>query len=130
MFCTGGIRCEKATAHLAELGFTNLHQLEGGILGYLRSVDPNDSRWRGSCYVFDRRVAVGHGLVPESMERCPNCDAIIDDAGRSEPGYEAGVTCVTCHDSITPDRRRRFSERQRQIRLAERRGTRHLGRHT
>ena len=130
MFCTGGIRCEKATAHLASIGFTNLHQLEGGILGYLGAVDRDESRWRGSCYVFDRRVAVGHGLVPESMERCPNCDTVLDDVGRRDPGYREGVTCGACHRSITPERRARFAERQRQIDLADERGTRHLGRHT
>ena len=128
MFCTGGIRCEKATAYLVEQGFTNLFQLEGGILTYLEHVPESDSRWEGECYVFDRRVSVGHGLVPGNLEVCPNCNRVVGDDERSRDGYVIGVTCPACHEDISPDRRARFAERQKQIELADERGTVHMGR--
>jgi UPF0176 protein len=127
MFCTGGIRCEKASAHLRRLGFDEVYQLEGGILSYLASVRPDASSWEGECYVFDGRVSVGHDLVPGSSEICPNCNRVVGDDARSRPGYEPGVTCHRCHQAITEDRRRRFAERQRQVDLARARGSRHLG---
>jgi len=128
MFCTGGIRCEKATAYLAERGFTNVFQLDGGILKYLETIPESDSMWAGECYVFDRRVSVGHGLVPGTMEICPNCNTVVDDVARGGDGYVAGVTCPTCAGTITENRRARFAERQRQIDLAAERGRQHLGR--
>jgi UPF0176 protein len=128
MFCTGGIRCEKASAWLKEQGFTDVFQLEGGILNYLEQVPSDESLWSGECYVFDRRVSVGHGLVPGTNEICPNCNRVVGDDDRGIPGYQRGVTCPACHDEITPDRRARFAERQHQIALAQERGTAHLGR--
>jgi UPF0176 protein len=130
MFCTGGIRCEKASAWLTERGFTNLFQLDGGVLAYLEQIDASESLWDGECYVFDRRVSVGHGLVPGSMEICPNCNTVIDDAGRAAPGYQVGVMCGGCHDEISQDRRERFAERQKQMDLATALGTTHVGRST
>lgn len=128
MFCTGGIRCEKASAWLREQGYTDVFQLEGGILRYLEQVPADESLWKGECYVFDRRVSVGHGLEPGTNEICPNCNRVVGDDDRVLPGYELGVTCPTCHDDIPADRRARFAERQHQIALAEERGTTHLGR--
>lgn len=128
MFCTGGIRCEKASAWLKEHGFTDVFQLEGGILRYLEQVPVDESLWTGECYVFDRRVSVSHGLVPGSNEICPNCNRVVGDEDRAIPGYEPGVTCHACCDDITPDRRARFTERQHQISLAQQRGSTHLGR--
>lgn len=128
MFCTGGIRCEKASAWLTDHGFTNLFQLDGGVLAYLEQTDASESLWNGECYVFDRRVSVGHGLVPGSMEICPNCNTVVDGAGREAPGYRLGVVCGTCCDKISQDRMERFAERQRQIELASARRTTHLGR--
>jgi UPF0176 protein len=127
MFCTGGIRCEKATAYLKDQEFTDVFQLDGGILKYLETVDKDESMWNGECYVFDRRVSVGHGLVPGNLEICPNCNTVLDDEARSTTGYRTGVTCPACHDAITADRFTRFSERQHQIELANARGTTHLG---
>lgn len=128
MFCTGGIRCEKATAYLTEQGFTNVFQLEGGILKYLETMPESDSMWDGECYVFDRRVSVGHGLVPGTMEVCPNCNAVVNSEARGVEGYVTGVTCPSCFDTISEDRKVRFAERQHQIDLATERGTYHLGR--
>jgi UPF0176 protein len=127
MFCTGGIRCEKATAYLKDEGFTDVFQLDGGILRYLETADKDESMWNGECYVFDRRVSVGHGLVPGNLEICPNCNTVLSHDDRDAPGYRIGVTCQACHDTITPDRFARFSERQHQIDLATARGTTHLG---
>lgn len=127
MFCTGGIRCEKASAYLRDQGFGEVYQLHGGILRYLEEVPAEDTAWQGECYVFDGRVSVGPGLVPGDCAVCPNCNAAVGAAARSTPGYQAGVTCPACVSTITADRRARFSERQRQIELAHRRGEAHLG---
>jgi UPF0176 protein len=128
MFCTGGIRCEKASAFLREQGFDDVYQLDGGILRYLEMIPESESAWEGECYVFDRRVSVGHGLVPGDKEICVNCDQVLDEADRLLHGYEPGVTCADCVDTITDDRRSRFRERQLQIVLATERGGAHLGR--
>ena len=127
MFCTGGIRCEKGTAFLKEQGFEEVYQLEGGVLKYLETMDAKDSLWDGECYVFDRRVSVGHGLVPGDLEICPNCNRVLGDEDRARTSYRTGVHCSSCHDTIAEERRVRFAERQRQIELAEQRGSSHLG---
>jgi UPF0176 protein len=127
MFCTGGIRCEKGTAYLREQGFDEVYQLEGGILAYLEVMDPANSLWDGECYVFDRRVSVGHGLVPGDLEVCPNCNTVLDRDSRAQPEYRVGVHCSVCRDTITEDRISRFTERQHQIELAHDRGELHLG---
>lgn len=128
MFCTGGIRCEKASAWLRERGFEEVYQLEGGILKYLEKVPETESTWDGECYVFDRRVTVGHGLEVGDTEVCINCNRVVTPDDRDRDGYETGVTCPACVDAITDDRRARFRERQYQIELAAQRGTAHLGR--
>lgn len=127
MFCTGGIRCEKATAYLKANGFEDVYQLEGGILRYLETEDEATSLWKGECYVFDRRVSVGHGLVPGNLEVCPGCNRVLADEDRERSGYRRGVCCPECMDDLTPERESRFAERQHQIELAERRGDSHLG---
>jgi UPF0176 protein len=127
MFCTGGIRCEKGTAYLREQGFREVYQLEGGILKYLETVEEDESLWDGECYVFDRRVSVGHGLIPGNLEVCPNCNTVLGDDDRTLSGYQVGVHCESCHDTISEDRRSRFTERQHQIELASTRGQSHLG---
>ena len=127
MFCTGGIRCEKATAYLRAIGFDDVHQLDGGILKYLETVEEPASSWNGECYVFDRRVSVGHGLESGNLEVCPNCNAVLGEHERSATGYRKGICCPSCSNDLTPEREARFAERQRQIELAEARGTKHLG---
>jgi len=122
MFCTGGIRCEKGTAYLKEQGFEAIYQLDGGILKYLEVTDSDDSLWDGECYVFDRRVSVGHGLVPGNREICPNCNTVLGDSERDQPGYRTGIHCESCVDTISKDRISRFAERQHQIELAVDRG--------
>lgn len=128
MFCTGGIRCEKASAYLRMQGFDEVYQLEGGILSYLETVPESESAWDGECYVFDRRVTVRHGLEPGNKEICVNCNRVLDGEDRKAEGYVEGVTCGACHTTITEDRRARFTERQHQIELSRERGSSHLGR--
>jgi UPF0176 protein len=96
-FCTGGIRCEKYTAWLLEQGFEEVYHLEGGILNYLEKVPAEQSLWEGSCYVFDERIAVGHGLVPDtSITACPACGHPLTPADRTHPDYRAGESCPHC----------------------------------
>jgi UPF0176 protein len=127
MFCTGGIRCEKATALLKKQGFDEVYHLKGGILKYLESVPEAESHWRGECFVFDQRTAVAHGLAPGSYELCHACRMPISDADKASEHYIAGVRCPHCRDTFSENQKARFAERQKQVELAERRGTRHLG---
>jgi UPF0176 protein len=127
LFCTGGIRCEKATAHLIREGFEGVCHLQGGILRYLEWVDPAASRWQGECFVFDQRVAVNHRLEPGEHSLCHGCRMPLSPADRELPSYLEGVSCRHCADRLTPEDRERFSERQRQVHLARRRGEAHIG---
>ncbi|MCX5955566.1 MAG: rhodanese-related sulfurtransferase [Cyanobacteria bacterium] len=128
LFCTGGIRCEKATAHLIEEGFEGVHHLQGGILRYLEAVDPAESRWQGDCFVFDQRVAVNHRLERGDHSLCHGCRMPLSPADRALPSYCEGVSCRHCIPRLAPEDRERFSERQRQVDLARRRGEAHIGR--
>lgn len=127
MYCTGGIRCEKASALLKQQGFDEVYQLRGGILGYLEAIPEADSTWQGDCYVFDGRVSVGQDLEQGNYVACPHCNRALDEDARNEAGYRPGISCGACADSITPERMARFAERQRQIELAAARGEVHLG---
>lgn len=127
MFCTGGIRCEKATAYLKQRGFGEVYHLRGGILKYLERIPAEASRWRGECFVFDDRVAVGNGLKPGSFVLCYGCRMPVHVSQVSDPRYEEGVSCPACFDEVTPERRARLAERHRQVAIAEARGGRHIG---
>jgi UPF0176 protein len=127
MFCTGGIRCEKATALLRSRGFRNVYHLRGGILAYLEQVDPEDSLWNGECFVFDNRVTVDRDLQPGHYEVCPACRMPITDEDRTAPEFEPHVSCPRCFDRLTPEKRGALLERARQIELAAERGDKHLG---
>lgn len=120
MFCTGGVRCEKASAWLKRKGFENVYQLDGGILGYLAAVPPERQTWRGECFVFDDRVTVDARLRATGRHLCPACQRPA-----VEPGGD-GV-CRECTETLEPGRRARLAERARQIRLAEERGEVHIG---
>ncbi|MDM7937432.1 MAG: rhodanese-related sulfurtransferase [Cyanobium sp. CZS 48M] len=126
LFCTGGIRCEKATAHLLEQGFGGVHHLQGGILRYLEQVPEPSSQWRGECFVFDQRVAVNHQLEPGEHSLCHGCRRPLSPSDRELASYVAGVSCRHCVDGLTPERRAQLVERQRQVELAERRGQAHI----
>ncbi|WP_417599214.1 rhodanese-related sulfurtransferase [Pararhodobacter oceanensis] len=128
MFCTGGIRCEKSTNYLLSQGVEEVFHLKGGILKYLEEVPEEESRWQGGCFVFDQRVAVGHGLQPTGHLMCHACRRPLEPADTKRAEYEDGVQCHHCVDEFDDARRERFRERQRQITLAAQRGTPHLGR--
>jgi UPF0176 protein len=127
MYCTGGIRCEKATAFLKAEGVQHVHHLEGGILRYLESTPEADSLWQGECFVFDERVAVGHGLGEGSHTLCRGCRMPVSEAGRASPRYIEGVSCERCHDSRSDAQRASYLERARQIEIAARLGIDHVG---
>jgi len=127
MFCTGGIRCEKATSWLLEQGFKHVYHLDGGILNYLESVERQESLWEGDCFVFDNRVTVDHELAEGDFEVCPACRMPLTEEDRQSPLFELHVSCPRCHSSLTERRREGLLERARQIKLAEERGERHIG---
>ena len=127
MFCTGGIRCEKATAFLKAEGVENVFHLRGGILKYLEDVPADQSRWEGECFVFDQRVAVGPALAPGTHTLCHGCRMPVSPGDRGSPLYEEGVSCPRCHAERTDEQRAAYAERHRQQGLAERRGEAHVG---
>ncbi len=96
MFCTGGIRCEKATSFLKTHGFENVFHLKGGILQYLENIPKAESLWRGDCFVFDQRISVRHGLELGDYELCRACQSPVDAAGRASPNFVIGVSCDQC----------------------------------
>ena len=115
MFCTGGIRCEKASSFLLAHGFEDVVHLKGGILQYLEDVPAAESLWQGDCYVFDSRVAVGHGLAETGWDRCFGCGAPLTPEDLAAPSYEKGVSCRHCAETLTPERADAFRTRQAQI---------------
>ena len=127
MFCTGGIRCEKAAALLNELGFDNVKQLRGGILNYLETVPDADNRWRGECFVFDTRVAVDRDRNEGDYVQCHACRRPLGRDDLASPDYREGVSCPKCAGDIAPERAERLEERRRQVQLAAERGDLHIG---
>ncbi|MCC5880537.1 MAG: rhodanese-related sulfurtransferase [Idiomarina sp.] len=126
MFCTGGIRCEKSTAYLKELGFDEVFHLKGGILKYLEEVPAEQSLWHGECFVFDQRVTVKHGLEQGTYDQCYACRMPITEEEKQSERYEKGVSCPHCHDKTSPAQRQRFMEREKQVQLAKARGEQHI----
>ena len=126
MFCTGGIRCEKASVFLEKKGFKNIFQLKGGIINYLKKINKNKSLWKGECYVFDNRVSIKHGLIPGSFSMCSGCRKPISNNDKKSKKYEEGVSCQNCHDSLSISQKDRFRMRQRQINLAKKLGKKHI----
>ncbi|MFT5452547.1 MAG: UPF0176 protein [Enterobacterales bacterium] len=127
MFCTGGIRCEKSTAYMLEQGFEEVYHLEGGILKYLEQVPAENTLWEGECFVFDERVTVDHDLQPGTYKQCHACRLPITEQDMLDGKYQAGVSCPFCYDSVTPEAKQRFAEREKQMQLAKLRGESHLG---
>ncbi|WP_017658620.1 oxygen-dependent tRNA uridine(34) hydroxylase TrhO [Baaleninema simplex] len=115
MFCTGGIRCEKATSYLLKQGFKEVYHLKGGILKYLENVPEDESLWEGECFVFDERVAVKHGLEPGRYEICLSCGHPISEENKASEKYEFAISCPHCYDSLTEERRRRQMAKQQQL---------------
>ena len=127
MFCTGGIRCEKATALMLELGFDEVFHLQGGILKYLEEVGDEDKLWDGECFVFDTRVAVDRDRAEGGYVQCHACRRPLSSEDLASPDYREGVSCPKCVGSIEPDREKRLEERRKQVALAKDRGEDHIG---
>ncbi|WP_279481495.1 rhodanese-related sulfurtransferase [Aureimonas sp. SK2] len=115
MFCTGGIRCEKASSYLLAHGFSDVRHLKGGILKYLETVPEEESLWRGDCYVFDNRTAVGAAVREADWLACFGCGSPLSPADRADATFEAGVSCPHCSDRLNPERRERLRRRHAQM---------------
>jgi len=124
MFCTGGIRCEKASSYMKSLGFADVFHLKGGILKYLEEVPREQSKWWGECFVFDHRIAVGQGLVATTLEMCHGCRMPLGAGDKGSPLYEEGVSCPRCCASLSEKSKSSARERQKQIDLARKRNLR------
>tara|TARA_B100001250_G_scaffold378628_1_gene368600 strand:- start:437 stop:1336 length:900 start_codon:yes stop_codon:yes gene_type:complete len=126
MFCTGGIRCEKATVYLEKKGFNNVYQLKGGIINYFKKIKKNKSLWKGECYVFDNRISLKHGLTAGTYSMCSGCRKPISIVEKKSAKYEEGVSCPNCHDTLTKSQKERFRMRQKQINVAKKLGKKHI----
>ncbi|MFT4564383.1 MAG: UPF0176 protein [Gammaproteobacteria bacterium] len=126
MFCTGGIRCEKASAYLLQQGFSEVYQLEGGILKYLEEIPVEESQWTGECYVFDDRVSVDHNLAPGRFELCRGCGTALAMEDKQDSLFIEGVACPHCHARTTDEQKAGFAERQKQVQLANARNKSHF----
>ena len=127
MFCTGGIRCEKSTAYLKKLGFTEVYHLEGGILKYLEEVPSKESLWEGECFVFDERVTVNHDLEKGHYLQCHACRYPITEADTKHPDFIQGISCHHCAPKKSELQKQRYLEREKQNQLAKARGESHIG---
>ena len=127
MFCTGGIRCERATAHMLNQGFEEVYHLHGGILKYLETIESDASKWEGDCFVFDQRVSVGHGLVEGDWDICYACREPINAEHKASDGFELGVSCPLCVDTTTSEQKQGYRERHKQQQLARARDEQHIG---
>ena len=126
MFCTGGIRCEKASVYLEKKGFKNIYQLKGGILNYLKNIKKKESLWNGECFVFDNRISLKHGLVTGTYSMCSGCRKPVSPSDKKSRKYEEGISCPNCHESLTKMQKDRFRMRQKQINLAKKAGSKHI----
>ncbi len=127
MFCTGGIRCEKASSYMKKMGFDEVYHLKGGILKYLEETPREKSLWEGECFVFDQRVSVGHGLALGSYGLCPSCRYPVSQDAQKSDKYIEGVACPHCHDTLSDEKKAAAAERHRQMKLAAARGEKHIG---
>ena len=127
MYCTGGIRCEKSTAYMKRLGFDEVYHLQGGILKYFEEVPSNESLWQGECFVFDDRVSVDHTLEKGAYTLCNACRQPLSEADLETSCYQPGISCPKCISKTSPKQKERFKERQKQVKLAQRRGQKHIG---
>lgn len=127
MFCTGGIRCEKASSFMVEQGFEEVYHLQGGILKYLETVKEEDSLWQGECFVFDQRVGVKHGLAVGDYDQCYACRMPLSPEELKSSQYVAGISCPHCYDHVSEEKKAALTERQKQVILAKKRGENHIG---
>ena len=127
MFCTGGIRCEKSTSYLKQLGFENVFHLDGGILKYLENVKPDENEWKGECFVFDYRVSLNDSLEKGEYDMCYACRMPLSKENKKNKHYLKGQSCEYCYDQTTIKQKKRFNEREKQIKLSKVRNLKHLG---
>ncbi len=127
MFCTGGIRCEKASSHLLKKGFNEVYHLKGGILNYLENINPKESLWEGECFVFDHRVSVVHGLKDGVSKICFGCRWPLNVDDLESEKYEPGICCPHCADTLDPVKRKSLEERNKQIQIARQKNRKHIG---
>jgi UPF0176 protein len=127
MFCTGGIRCEKATSFMLEQGFKEVYHLQGGILKYLENIPAEKSMWEGECFVFDQRISVGQGLKVGTHDQCFACRHPVSQEEKASPHYQPGISCPYCFDTLPQKTRDRAMERHKQNELARKRGSSHIG---
>ena len=127
MFCTGGIRCEKASSLMKSEGFKNVYHLKGGILRYFEYVNSKDSRWEGECFVFDDRVSVKHDLSEGTYDMCHGCRMPITENDKESKNYIRGVSCSKCYDRTSKKQKLRYMSRQKQVDLAKKRNQKHIG---
>jgi UPF0176 protein len=127
MFCTGGIRCEKASSYMMSEDFDEVYHLEGGILKYLEEINPEESLWQGECFVFDQRVAIKHGLKIGNYDQCYACRHPLSQEDMKSEKYVPGISCSHCYNSHTPEKLRSLTERQKQVILAQEKGEKHIG---
>ena len=127
MFCTGGIRCEKASSFMKERGFKNVNHLKGGILNYFDNIDASISLWEGECFVFDDRVSVKHDLSVGTYDMCHGCRMPITEKDKKNNKYIRGVACPGCFDNTSEEQKNRYMSRQKQVDLAKERNQKHIG---
>jgi|TARA_B100001094_G_scaffold332087_1_gene402709 UPF0176 protein len=127
MFCTGGIRCEKASSLMKKEGFKNVYHLKGGILKYFESISVDNSKWEGECFVFDDRVSVKHDLSEGTYDMCHGCRMPITEDDKKSKKYIRGVSCSSCFDTTTKEQKSRYMSRQKQVDLANKRNQKHIG---
>jgi UPF0176 protein len=127
MFCTGGIRCEKASSFMKERGFKNVNHLKGGILNYFEKIDASISLWEGECFVFDDRVSVKHDLSVGTYDMCHGCRMPITEKDKKNNKYIRGVACPACFDNTSEEQKNRYMSRQKQVDLAKERNQKHIG---
>ena len=127
MFCTGGIRCEKASSLMKKEGFKNVYHLKGGILKYFESISVDNSKWEGECFVFDDRVSVKHDLPKGTYDMCHGCRMPITQDDKKSKKYIRGVSCSSCFDKTTKEQKSRYMSRQKQVDLANKRNQKHIG---
>ena len=108
MFCTGGVRCEKASSYLIKNGFKNVFQLNGGIISYLEQTKNKNKKWVGECFVFDERVAVKDNLSKGQYDQCFACRAAISEKDKKSNSYKKGVFCPKCKNQTSLDKKKRI----------------------
>ena len=126
IFCTGGIRCEKASSYMLDIGFKEVSHLKGGILKYIEEIPKKTSMWHGECFVFDNRVAIDHTLNIGTYDQCYGCRCPINNTDKQSEYYRKGICCHKCYNNLNKRQIKHFTKRHNQIQLANRRGKQHI----